>query len=365
MEPVKNTFNQVFFEKLTGTISKYDSNFSKELFLKKVFTNEWDGYELKERMHHITQCLHETLPKDYESVIEILMKVASKVTFKFGFAPMIFPNFVELYGLDDWDISIKALEEFTKYSSSEFAVRPFIIKDAHRMMEKMAEWARHDNQHIRRLASEGCRPRLPWAIALPAFKKDPSLILPILEMLKNDPEEYVRRSVANNLNDISKDHPKLILQVARKWLGESKETDWLVKHALRTLLKAGDTEALLMFGFSDPKYIDVANFQINTDKVNIGDILSFSFELQKNKETDEKVRIEYAIYFMKANGELTKKVFKISERVLTSNSEDINRNHSFKLITTRKYYPGMHKVSIIINGVEKVVGDFELIEKLD
>ncbi|MFS1513923.1 DNA alkylation repair protein [Chengkuizengella sp. SCS-71B] len=360
MEPVKNTFNQVFFEKLTDTISKYDSNFSKELFLSKVLTDDWDGYELKERMHHVTECLYETLPKDYESAIGILMKAASKVTFEFGFAPMIFPNFVELYGLDDWDISVKALEEFTKYSSSEFAVRPFIIKDVNRMMEKMEKWAHHDNLHVRRLASEGCRPRLPWAIALPAFKKDPSMIFPILELLKNDPEEYVRRSVANNLNDISKDHPKLVLQIARKWLGISKETDWLVKHALRTLLKAGNTEALLMFGFSDPIYIDITNFQIHNEKVNIGDTLSFSFQLKKNKDTDEKVRIEYAIYFMKANGELTRKVFKISERVLTNRIEEINRNHSFKLITTRKYYPGQHKVSIIINGVEKVLNEFEI-----
>ncbi|NBI28782.1 DNA alkylation repair protein [Chengkuizengella marina] len=362
MEPVKNTFNEVFFEKLTDTISKYDSKFSKELFLTKVLTEEWDGYELKERMHHITKCLHDTLPKDYETAIGILMKVASKVTFKFGFAPMIFPNYVELYGLDDWEFSMIALEEFTKYSSSEFAVRPFIIKDANKMMKKMTEWASHDNQHVRRLASEGCRPRLPWAIALPAFKKDPSMIVPILELLKNDREEYVRRSVANNLNDISKDHPKLVLEIAKRWLGESKETDWVVKHALRTLLKSGDSDALLMFGFSDPKYIDVTNFQIHTKKVNIGGTLSFSFQLQKNKEIDEKVRIEYAIHFIKANGQLTKKVFKISERILTSHCEDINRNHSFKVITTRKYYPGQHKVSIIINGVEKVVGEFELIK---
>ncbi|MDP5272704.1 DNA alkylation repair protein [Chengkuizengella axinellae] len=363
MEPVKNTFNEVFFEKLTETIAKNDSSFSKNLFLSKVWMDEWEGYELKERMHHVTKCLYETLPQEYESAIQILMSVAPDITFKFGFASMIFPNYVEMYGLDHWDISIKALEEFTKYSSSEFAVRPFIMKNKEQMMKTMTKWAKHENFHVRRLASEGCRPRLPWAMALPDFKKDPTLILPILKLLKDDPEEYVRRSVANNLNDISKDHSKLVLEITKRWLGKSKETDWVVKHALRTLLKAGDTGALLMFGFSDPKNIEVVGFQIHTKNIKIGDSLSFSFQLQKNKESEEKIRIEYAIYFMKSNGELTKKVFKISERVLTSNIEVINRNHSFKLITTRKYYPGMHKVAIIINGVKKSVGEFELVSE--
>ncbi|OEH92673.1 DNA alkylation repair protein [Bacillus solimangrovi] len=360
MEPIKNTYNETFINKVAESILNYDSKFQKKEFHMLVFNNDWDNYELKERMNHVTKCLHDCLPKDFESAISIIMKVAPDYSFSYGFAPMIFPNYVEMYGLENWDVSINALELFTKYSSSEFAVRPFIIKDKERMMSKMLQWAQDDNHHVRRLASEGCRTRLPWAISLPEFKKDPTMIIPILQLLKNDSEEYVRRSVANNLNDISKDHPELVLTIAKDWYGQSKTTDWIVKHGLRTLLKSGHTEALQIFGFDNPKHIDVKNLNITNQKVQIGNQLSFSFIIHKNNEEHAKLRLEYAIYFMRANGKLTKKVFKISEREFTQADERINRNHSFKLITTRKYYPGIHKLSIIVNGVEKSVEQFEL-----
>ena len=170
-----------------------------------IFDNNWKDKALKQRMKHISASLHHYLPMQYSDAIQILMKSSSKFR---GFQYMFFPGFVERYGLNQYETSIQALEHFTKHSSSEFAVRPFITKYNHKMMAQMEVWAESDNHPIRRLASEGCRPRLPWATALPEFKQDPAPILPILEKLKNDESEYVRRSVANNLNDISKDHPQ-------------------------------------------------------------------------------------------------------------------------------------------------------------
>jgi 3-methyladenine DNA glycosylase AlkC len=162
-------------------------------------------------MMHTSESLHIYLPMEYSESVQILMKAALKFS---GFQYMFFPGFIELYGLDEYEQSIKALEIFTQHSSSEFAVRPFIKIYSHKMMEQMELWAESENHHVRRLSSEGCRPRLPWAIALPEFKKDPSPVIPILEKLKNDESEYVRRSVANNLNDISKDNSYVEISAA-------------------------------------------------------------------------------------------------------------------------------------------------------
>ena len=232
------------------------------------------------------------------------------------------------------------------------------------MMQQMLEWSRHPNHHLRRLASEGCRPRLPWAKALPAFKQNPDDILPILENLKNDPSEYVRKSVANNLNDISKDHPELVVSIAKKWKDHTKNTDWIIKHACRTLLKQGNAEVMQLHGFGSSKKIKLQNFEILTPHVNIGDYLAFRFLLQNLENKPKKIRLEYAIYYQKANGTLSKKVFMISEKEYPAQSETtILRKQSFKLISTRKFHPGLHQIGIIINGIEKNRGDFYVIKQ--
>lgn len=273
---------------------------------------------------------------------------------------MFFPDFVERYGLSEFEDSIEALEAFTKVSSSEFAVRPFIMRYPQRMMAQMEIWADSKNEDVRRLATEGCRPRLPWAMALPGFKSDPLPVLEILEKLKEDESEYVRRSVANNLNDISKDHPELVIRVARSWMGKSPETDWVAKHACRTLLKQGDPDALGLFGFGSPAHIEIDDLIVD-DSVAWGDSLTFSFRLQTPKKRLGKLRIEYGIDFMKNNGRQSRTIFKISESDFTSRQKQVTRTHAFKPISTRKYYAGAHGIAIILNGQEVASGAFELV----
>ena len=154
-------------------------------------------------------------------------------------------------------------------------------------MSHMYNWAEDENFHLRRLASEGCRPRLPWAMSLPVFKKDPTPILKIMETLKDDPVEYVRMSVANNLNDISKDHPDVVLDICERWFGRSKNTDWIVKRACRTMLKAGNKRALLLFGFGDPDQLKVANLSFDRQTLAMGEELRFSFEIELKDETPQ------------------------------------------------------------------------------
>ncbi|MBC8080209.1 MAG: hypothetical protein H7X86_07675 [Gorillibacterium sp.] len=165
---------------------------------------------------------------------------------------MFFSDFVAIYGQEDaqWELSMLALERFTQRSSAEFAIRPFLLRNPGRVMGQMEIWSQHPNEHVRRLSSEGCRPRLPWGVSLPMFKRDPTPVLSILEHLKADPSLYVRKSVANNLNDIAKDHPGVVLETVRCWKGVDPKTDWIIRQGCRTLIRKADPEVLTLFGYA-------------------------------------------------------------------------------------------------------------------
>ncbi len=343
-EPLKNRYNAEYIQRLADEIVAVAPQFPAAEFTALVLDEDWEERELKQRMYHVTSCLHETLPEDYRTALAILKQVAPCFG---GFEGMFIPEFVERFGMHDWDTSVPALALLTRYGSSEFAVRPYIKKDSQRMMAAMLTWAEDENHHTRRLASEGCRPRLPWAMALPDFKKDPSPILPILEKLKDDPEEYVRRSVANNLNDIAKDHPGLVLSIAEKWLGANGPRDRLVKHACRTLLKAGNAKAMALFGFGPPQGVTVSQLQVGA--IRMGETAHFSFVLSCLKPC--RLRLEYAIEYVKAGAKKSTKIFKISERDYALGSTSIKRHQAFRDLSTRKHYPGEHGLAIHINGV--------------
>jgi len=358
-ELLKNYYNKDFIKKLSNEIHLVHIKFNENSFNKNVFNKDWENFELKERMRHIVICLHNSLMLDYINEIKILKLVASSFN---GFPAMLFPDFVEVYGMNDYKISISALEFFTQHSSSEFAIRRFIIKYPAETLKQMLKWSKHKNFHVRRLASEGCRPRLPWSVALPEFKKDPTIILPVLENLKNDESEYVRKSVANNLNDISKDNPNIVLQITKSWIGKNKNTDWILKHGCRTLLKKGNEEALRLFGIDNSAKVIISNFKIEKQKIKIGDANYFTFDIQLKEKESRAIRIEYFIYFTKPNGKSSKKIFKINEsKFKPSELKSIRKKHNFKNLTTRKHYLEIHKISIVINGKELVKGKFEII----
>jgi 3-methyladenine DNA glycosylase AlkC len=350
----KDSINQ-----LADYISITYSEFERNKFVKLIYDDHWESLELKAKMRHVAICLHTCLPRDYKKSIEILTEIAPFIK---GFEGMVFPDFVELYGLDYWEISLKALKEFTKYSSSEFAIRPFILKDKNYVIKYLLELATNENENVRRFASEGCRPRLPWAMALPEFKKDPTPIIPVLELLKDDESDFVRRSVANNLNDISKDHPEIVLELCKKWIGNSERTDWIIKHGCRTLLKAGNKKALMLFGYQDPGQIKIEKLKLEKSKIKIGDYLSFSFAMKIQGKKQTKIRIEYAIDYLKANNTHNRKVFKITENKYSPGEKHLTKKHSFVEMTTRKHYVGLHKVSILINGQVKETKAFEVYE---
>lgn len=356
---LKEMFNLKYYENLAIEFHKAATAFNIQQFIETV-TKGLENRSLNERLRFTTLTLKNHLPQDFNEAVQLLNAVIPNTSK--GYTSLIFPDYIGQFGIHDFETSMKALIYYTEFGSSEFAIREFLKHDFNKTLEVMKEWAKSPNHHHRRLASEGCRPRLPWAMAIPELKKNPSPILPLLEILKSDPSEYVRRSVANNLNDIAKDNPAIVIDIANQWKGQGKETDAIIKHASRTLLKQGNIEILKHFGLESSQ-VDVTNFSINTPQVTIGNYLDFSFAVQNKDTKPQTIRLEYAIYYLRQNGQLNKKVFKISERIFETNqSLNIYKKQSFKLITTRKFYSGQQKLSIIANGEEKVFATFQLTE---
>lgn len=350
-------FTRVTLTQLAEAITRVDAKFDRAKFLALVFDDDWESKELKARLRHAAICLGQVLPKSYAQALKILKQVAPQSR---GFDGMIFPEFVEVYGLEDWERSLPALEFFTRFGSSEFAVRPFLHRDPKRGMAFLLKCADSTDHHVRRWASEGCRPRLPWAMALPKFKADPSPILPVLEKLKDDESEYVRKSVANNLNDISKDHPERMIAVCESWFGHSPRTDWIVKHACRGLLKARHERALQLFGFDDKKQVEVTKLKLDKKRLAIGEDLTFSFELLVGGNDERKLRLEYTIDFVKAGGKTSKKVFQLAEKNYLPGAHPQRKKHATADLSTRKHYPGKHQLAIVVNGKELATVGFDL-----
>jgi 3-methyladenine DNA glycosylase AlkC len=361
-EPLKNIYSKSFIDDFTMVLKKAYPALDTNRFTKVVFDRGWAEKELKQRIRHIAETLHSVLPSAYPEAVEVLIQVTQELRKERSgeqyFEYMFLADFVEVYGIEQVEVSIKAMEQITQLSSAEYAVRPFLIKYPERMQQQMLLWAQHPEAMVRRLASEGYRPRLPWGIAIPYLKKDPSPVLPVLELLKNDPSENVRRSVANNLNDIAKDHPALVVQLAKKWSGQSPEIDWIVRHGSRTLLKRGHDEALQHFGLHAVRGVEILHLKVNKKKLRIGEELVFSFDLSVRKES--KIRLEYAIDYVKASGKTNRKIFHLREGFVKRGEHPLSKRQAFKDLTTRKHYPGTHALAILVNGKEKARLEFVL-----
>jgi len=324
-----------------------------------------DELELKARVHHLIAVLHrhydlpfKKLSKHLQDLPEVWDR-GSAADNKAGFAAWPLIDYVAAHGLQHPKEALQTLEKLTPMFSAEFAVRPFIQQHTDVTYAKLLEWCEHPSEHVRRLASEGSRPRLPWGMRLPQFIDNPEPLVGILEKLKADESLYVRRSVANNLNDISKDNPEWMINLCEHWLADAHEhTDWIVKHALRSLVKAGDVRVFPLLGYAAKPSVLASDIQLDKKKIVVGDSIGFSCTITGGKKVQNLV-VDYAVYFMKANGKLAPKVFKLKNIALAANETiAITKNHSFKPITTRRYYAGVHQLAIQINGKEVARADF-------
>lgn len=324
--------------------------------------------ELKERVALFARQLRAALPAHYPTALEILVAILPAEGQAFApiedasrrLAPI--PSFVEQYGLHHARESLQAMAVITPHSSCEFAIRPFITRYPERAMRQLRAWTQHSDEHVRRLVSEGSRPRLPWAPQLRQFIADPTPTLALLERLKDDPSLYVRRSVANHLNDISKDHAQVVLHTLAGWSrGASAQRLWLIKHALRGLIKKGDAQALAILGFGAPQ-VELRELALSPQRLIFGGELRFSFRLQSASAEEQPLMIDYVMRFVKANGRRTPKVFKLKQATLAPQASlSISKAHAIRPVSSRRYYAGMQRLEIQVNG--RIVGgaDFELV----
>ncbi|PCH96796.1 MAG: DNA alkylation repair protein [Gammaproteobacteria bacterium] len=364
-EAFKNLYNENFYSILAQHLKGCLPDFDERSFMTLMLCENFEQLELKERMSHTTTVFHQFMPAGFKKatkiILSLIVSLKAKGIKEDSIEYMFLPEYLSTYGMEDLQTSIVTMEEVTQFTSGEFAVRPFLIKYGEVMLEQMILWSKHPHYLVRRLASEGSRPRLPWAMALGDYKKDPTPILPILHRLMDDPTEIVRRSVANNLNDIAKDNPHIVIEFAKQYLGKREQINRTIKHACRTLLKQGCPEILSLFGY-DSTDIELIKFDVLTSKVAMGSAVEFAFTLKNKSLIAKKVRLEYGLYYMKKSGQLSKKVFKISERILAADEiHKVQRKQSFKAISTRVFHLGKHQVSIILNGKEFMTKDFELI----
>lgn len=353
-ELLKDIYHRDFLTAFAAKVQQVLPTFNAVDFVETTLARPWDELALKQRTRKIATILGHYLPQSYQAAIKVLMTIAPEC---YGFPYLFFSDFVVVYGdvQDDWDLSMQALECFTQQSSAEFAIRPFILADPTRAMAQLNRWAQSDNQHVRRLATEGCRPRLPWGQSLPIFKADPTPVLALLEQLKNDPALYVRKSVANNLNDIAKDHPDLVIATAKRWQGQSAETNWIIRHGCRTLLRKSFDAVKELFGYAidqpNRPLVQSASLIVNPTTVAIGAKTLIQYKVELRSEDALFVRIEYAVDYVKANGQTSRKLFKLLDKPVNGNVPLVGQCQlNFKDLTTRKHYPGVHQVTLIVNG---------------
>ncbi|WP_437735484.1 DNA alkylation repair protein [Sorangium sp. So ce1335] len=324
--------------------------------------------ELTGRASHIADVMHHHLPQPFPRAAQVIVASLGPELARsdvFGLEPLLYmPHvfYVAKRGLDHFEEAMTAQYELTKRFSAEFSIRAFLTRHADATIRRLRAWAADPNVHVRRLVSEGTRPRLPWAPRLRAFQQDPGPVIDLLELLKDDPERYVQRSVANNINDISKDHPTIAASLCRRWLDDAPPgRRWIVGHALRSLVKKGDRGALDALGFGEEPRVEIARVSLAPRPVKLGGELRFSFELTSTAPRDQELLVDCAVHFVKANGATRPRVFKLRKLILPpSGRAEIAGKVSFEEMTTRRHYPGRHRIDAMINGVAHPLGQFEV-----
>jgi 3-methyladenine DNA glycosylase AlkC len=348
---LKHLINASVVKKISRAISRLDKTFESKAFLR--LTSELETLELKQRVLLVAKHLEMNLKYPYPQALKLLMAAMEEGDLK-GFELWPFSEFISQKGIDHFDLSMKAMYRLTQRFTAEFAVRPFLLQNHTKVLKYFSKWAVDKNVHVRRWVSEGSRPLLPWGQNIPLFIMDPTHTILLLDKLK------VRKSVANHLNDISKNHPQVVIDLIRIWSKDispenSVKLEWIKKQALRTLIKKGHAGAMKLMGVSDKPLVRIKNLSSDRKTYKLNDIMSFSFSLESLARKDQKLIIDYAIDFVKANGKQSKKIFKLKSLELTSGEKLlIKKNHSLKPITTMMYYSGTHHLLIQING--KVMG---------
>lgn len=360
---MKHLFNFALIELTAEHISQHYQDFDKAGFIA-LASDDLDNRELKDRANQINLGFKRYLPSDYEQAVHILLNTLHPVQNNqvleqiqpsklglCGWIIMPMTQFVGEQGQSHLSLSMSVLKQMTQRFSSEFGIRYFLLEQPEASLAIMETWLTDPCHHVRRLVSEGTRPLLPWAMQLPNFKHRPQPIIALLSQLKDDDSQYVRRSVANNLNDIAKHHPDLVADLAKQWLqSASNDRTRLIKHACRTLIKQGHPQALANFGYAPAEALDI-QLTLSEEQVQLGEHQTLICTITNPHSISYNLLVDYLVYHKKANGKLAPKVFKWKALELAPNASiQLQKHHAFVPITTRKYYSGEHQIALQVNG---------------
>ncbi|HYC87984.1 MAG TPA: DNA alkylation repair protein [Thermoanaerobaculia bacterium] len=365
-DTLKSFFSPSLVRRLAKELAGVHPSFPERAFVKSA-TAGLDELELLDRARHIARALAEHLPREYPQAIDVLLRSlgpehASDELLGAGMAPFFYlPHtiFVAERGLAHFELSMQAQYELTKRCSAESSIRAYIAHDPERTLAVLRRWAADPNPHVRRLVSEGARLRLPWAIRVAWLDANPQRVLELLELLKDDPTTLVRRSVANNLNDLGKVHPELLASTCAAWLEDaSAERRALVEHALRSAVKRGDPAALRLLGYGRKPAVAIERVRFDPPRVAIGGRVAIDLVLRSTSARAQELLVDVAVHFVQARG-TSRKVFKLERVTLPPRgSVALSTRVSLAVHTTRKPRPGKHAVEILINGAAYPAGSF-------
>lgn len=365
-QPFKDYFDKGAAREIAERIHAVYPEFKKRTFVGRA-SKGLDELEMMGRVGLFADTLRDTLPPPIPEALRVLVASLPE-PFPFeavpreegalssGFVLWPYGEYIRRYATEHFDEAMDAMEALTQRFTSEFAVRPFVSADPARVVACFMKLVDHPSEHVRRWCSEGLRPRLPWGEKLADICADPSPILPVLEALKDDPSLYVRRSVANTLGDVSKDHPELAVDTAKRWKeGASTERMWVVRHSLRTLVKAGHPGALEVYGFARPRKLDV-DLRVSPTRIRAGESVELSLTLTNRAKKSAALLVDFRIHYMNKSKDPSPKVFKWKELELAAGeSIQLTKKRVIKAATIRPIFSGHHAVDVQING--KVFGE--------
>ncbi len=362
-DALKTQIGVAVIRRLAAEIGAVHAKFDRRAFVRQA-TDGFETLELMDRGRHLGRTLRHFLPSDYAAAVDVLLATLPPVRNAAGgmasFHYLPHTEFVRAYGLPHFEASMRALHALTQHFTGEFAIRPFLEQYAVETLQQLERWVGDPSEHVRRLVSEGTRPRLPWASRLRDFQRDPSPVLQLLEHLRDDPALYVRRSVANNLNDIGKDHPELLVSTVQRWMeNASEERRWIVAHALRSRVKHGDPAALAVLGYTGTARLEVINASISPRRPGMGSRVTITLSLLNPTKRRQRTIADVIVHFVKAHGGTNAKVFKLAVVDLAPGEHvELRKTISLAALSTRRHYPGQHRVELQLNGQAKPLGAF-------
>jgi 3-methyladenine DNA glycosylase AlkC len=367
-EPLKRFFDGALVDRLAASLAR-GRGFDAARF-RRLARRGLDDLELLGRGKHLMQAMAACLPPRYPDAVELLLESLGdplELDVKMGMKPFFYlPHvmFVAEHGLapEHFELSMRAQHALTQRFSCESSIRPFLERHRARTLERLAEWTADPSAHVRRLVSEGTRPRLPWAPRVSWLLAEPEPGLALCERLRDDPSEYVRRSVANHLNDVAKDHPARVVAIAGRWLeGSGEERRRLVRHALRTLVKRGDRGALALLGFAGKAPPLRVEGTVSPRRARIGDTVAVAVVVESRARGRVDVVVDLVVHYVKASGRTAPKVFKWKELQLEPRKPvELERRLSLQQRTTRTHRPGVHRLELQVQGERFPIGSFRI-----